>query len=264
MINSSYYNAFLDTQSLNLNAFFKPYHLNQDLEYKTPLVKEARLGHVAEKLFFNLLKQEKENKAICTNLQVIKDKITLGELDALIYDDTTLEHIEFCYKFYLHDINPNQSKFMNWIGPNRRDALHLKVDKLKNKQLPLLYSDEAKAELNKLIPNFEQLEIQQYVSFKAQLFVHLNDWNNAIEYEVGTPDGFYIYFDELNRLKGSFYIPSKKHEWLLSPDSNVNWVSKEKFIMAINKYYEKDSNPLCWYKTEKDELNKIFVVNWSN
>lgn len=264
MINSSYYNALLNTQILNLDTFFKTYHLNEHIVCNYEFIEEARLGYVAEKIFFNLLKQVEKGKTILTNLQIIKDKLTLGEFDALVYDDSILKHIEFCYKFYLQDLNPNQSEFMNWIGPNRRDALYLKVNKLKNKQLPLLYSHEARNKILHLIPNFEQLKIQQYVCFKAQLFVHLNDWNNAIEYEVGTPDGFYIYFDELNRLKGSFYIPSKKHEWLLSPDSNVNWVSKEKFIMAINKYYEKDSNPLCWYKTEKDELNKIFVVNWSN
>lgn len=58
---------------------------------------------------------------------------------------------------------------------NRRDSFVQKLSKLKEKQLPLLYSKQSKKYLDEL--GLDATEITQQVYFKAQLFVPLQDIN---------------------------------------------------------------------------------------
>ena len=75
--------------------------------------------------------------------------------------------------------------------------------------------------------------------------------------------GFYLSFQEVQKLKTSlFYIPSKL-DWLLEPYLNVNWLYYFDFIIELEKDLKQKRSPLCWIKTPKNELQKIFVVFWS-
>lgn len=222
-----------------------------------------RLGHFAERIFVNLLKVNFPGNTLMTNIQITNNGRTLGELDVLLIHEDRIEHIEFCYKIYLFDPHLSDKEFECWIGPNRRDALQYKVDKLLKKQLPLFWQPETVALLRKKIENFDVLERQQSVCFLGQLYVPLESFQNQESFLYGEPDGFYIYEKELNQFEGvQWYIPHSKIDWILSPILSVEWMETSTFIIALKAYHIKSSNPLCWMKTPNNELFKCFVVNW--
>jgi hypothetical protein len=67
---------------------------------------------------------------------------TLGELDALTLIDGNYVHIELAIKFYLLTPNKSGRQACDWIGPQTRDRLDLKMDTLSQKQLPFLHHPE--------------------------------------------------------------------------------------------------------------------------
>lgn len=222
-----------------------------------------RLGHFAEKIFVALLKKKFPGSTVMTNIQIIDNSRTLGELDVLLIQKERIEHIEFCYKIYLFDPHLSDKEFGCWIGPNRRDSLKHKVDKLLSKQLPLFWQSETKELLREEIKNFEILEKQQSVCFAGQLYVPLERFQKQEKFLYGIPDGFYIRKKELDQLEAmQWHIPSSKTDWLNSPTLSVEWLKTRAFVSNLKAYHEKDSNPLCWLKTPEDKLYKCFVVNW--
>lgn len=261
-----YINGFLSTQSLDLSdQFSNCYHFPKvnDIELEIKRSPKQRLGHFAEELFVGLLKEQlAPNEQLLTNLQIIDHKITLGELDVLIVGEQ-LTHIEFCYKVYLMDPALSEDKFNCWIGPNRRDSLSQKVEKLKLKQLPLLFNEHTTSLLQNTVQNYNELTKLQQVAFMAQLYVPYSDYIAKNICNYGQPDGFYIYFAELDQFPDAeWYVPASKLDWILHLHSNVDWMDQNALKVALHKHYSRDSNPLCWMKTPNGELFKCFVVNW--
>jgi hypothetical protein len=83
---------------------------------------------------------------------------TLGELDALTLIDGHYAHIELAIKFYLLVPNKSGRQACDWIGPQTRDRLDLKMHTLNQKQLPFLHHPETRKLLLQqgLSHNFEQ------------------------------------------------------------------------------------------------------------
>jgi hypothetical protein len=130
----------LDYSITGLHAFnLSELSLATDLEFQLPT--NIRLGHLAERIVSELIKSSSNYKVLYENIQVIEDKNTIGEIDFIIEEILTKRviHIELAYKFYLFDPSISSEPINNWIGPNRNDSLKEKLDKLKNKQFPLLY-----------------------------------------------------------------------------------------------------------------------------
>ena len=128
---------------------------------------KQRLGKYVEQFVFYQLKNSNVD-ILLENIQIQKEKRTLGELDCIIRDENRLIHLELVYKFYLFDETVGSYEIDHFIGPNRKDSLREKLIKLKEKQLPLLYSAECKEQLTYY--NFDVNTIEQQVCFKAQLF----------------------------------------------------------------------------------------------
>ena len=222
---------------------------------------KLRLGKYIERLFSYQLAQEKTISILCENIQIQKEKITLGELDCIIRKEEKPIHLEIIYKFYLFDASIGKTEIEHLIGPNRKDSLVKKLDKLKEKQLPLLYSNECSTFLESI--NLKASEIKQQVHFKGQLFVPFS--NKDIQLSVLNNDcisGLYINQKELNHFKNcKFFIPNKK-DWIVIPHKNVNWLNFEEFSPIYKDYFQRKSSPLCWLKKQNGELVKIFLVWW--
>lgn len=172
-------------------------------------------------------------------------------------------HIEFCYKVYLHDPTLSMDEFFCWIGPNRRDSLAQKVEKLKTKQLPLLFEQQTTTLLKEQISNFDQLEKQHAVTFLAQLYVPYSEYIAKANYQYGQPDGFYILISELVLFPNvEWFVPNAKTDWILQPCLNVNWMDQKALKIVLQAHYSRESNPLCWMKDQNGELFKCFIVNW--
>lgn len=262
---SLYLEGFKKTQSLLLENEFNLFSW-QELSTNGKiegLSSNQRLGYFAEDLFFQLLKTSFSKQEIYTNIQISNNKITLGELDGLVVDKKQVTHIEFCYKIYLLDPTISDDEFECWVGPNRRDALHQKVAKLKQKQLPLLYHEETIAQLGQNILGFNSLDKRQEVCFLGQLYVPFEAYKQDKTYSYGNANGFYIHYSQLEEVKAcNWYIPSTKIDWLLSPIQEVEWIQTEEFQKALLAHYARQSNPLCWIRFPNGRIEKCFVVNW--
>ena len=259
------YEGFLKTNCLwKSNAVYKlnQFELNSNaIKVDLEIDEKLRLGKYIERLVSFQLKQEKAISILCENIQIQKNKRTLGELDCIIKRDNTVTHLEIIYKFYLHDSSVGKNEIEHFIGPNRKDSLVEKLTKLKEKQLPLLYSKEC-AEYLKSI-NLKNLEIEQQVYFKAQLFVPFS--KKEIHLSTINQDcicGFYINRKELALFSDcKFYLPSKK-DWLLVQHSNVDWLNFNQFNKETNTILEREFSPLCWIKKPNGEIEKFFLVWW--
>lgn len=220
-----------------------------------------RLGKLIEQFVLFELEQNKTLQLLKSNIQVFSDQITIGELDCLIKQLAVNIHLEIIYKFYLYD--PSISTELNrWIGPNRNDSLVLKLNKLKKKQLPLLYHPETAKLLNEL--NIKASEFKQRLYFKAQLFVPFNATREA-SFQIlnkACIKGFYIRHNDLMLFTNyTYYVPSKL-DWLVEPHLDVPWISTQTFKHTISALLAAHKSPLCWMKSTEGKIQKFFVVWW--
>ena len=259
------YEGFLQTNSLWKNNAI--YQLNQfKIEAKSRKIEliineNLRLGKYIERFVSYQLEQEESISIICENIQLQKEKITLGELDCILQKEKKIIHLEIIYKFYLYDPSCGKTEIDHFIGPNRNDSLAQKLIKLKEKQLPLLYSDECAKYLKSI--NLKASDIEQQVYFKGQLFIPLSI--NNIPLRSLNKDciaGYYINQKEQVLFENcKFYIPEKK-DWIVIPHKNVNWLKFEEFNSITKNYFQKKTSPLCWVKQKNGEILKIFLVWW--
>lgn len=148
-----------------------------------------------------------------------------------------------------------------WIGPNRKDILIYKLKKLKERQLPLLYSNQCVTALENLKIDFEQIE--QYVYYKAQLFLPFGNNDIAIEpFNKACINGSYLSYSKIDILKYyQFYIP-KKLDWLITPHHNIEWKSFSKIKIQLSAFINQERSPMLWLKSASGELQKCFITFW--
>ncbi|MEN8880320.1 MAG: DUF1853 family protein [Polaribacter sp.] len=223
---------------------------------------KIRLGKYVERFVSYQLSTIKEIDILGENIQIQKDKRTTGEIDCLITKNQQSIHLEIIYKFYLYDATVGKTEIEHFIGPNRKDALIEKLNKLKEKQLPLLYTKEAKEYLWNT--GLDYTKFKQQVLFKAQLFVSIS--SRKIRLDLINQDcivGFYMNKEELKEFKTSkFYVPSKK-DWLMKPHQKVNWLSYSKILRIVEEKLNTNFSPLLWIKHPKGKMYKCFIIWWS-
>lgn len=150
-------------------------HLNQ--------LKSTRLGIYYEALWHFYFAHHPEWELLQHNLQIGRNGITLGAFDFLCRRGDEYWHIETAVKFYLCSAsNPLDAyEWKYWIGPESKDRLDLKLNHLRQHQLPLHQEPEARIQLESLYPDANGwntgLCIQGYLFSPAQrnskpAFVH--------------------------------------------------------------------------------------------
>jgi hypothetical protein len=230
------------------------------------ILQKLPLGKRVEYFFDAIITQSSKYERVLKNIQIIHNKITLGELDFIIYDKKRNKyiHIEMQYKFYLYD-DSFENEIDRYIGPNRNDTLVLKLKRLKNKQFPLLFNELTKDYLNDIDLN----NIEQKILFKANIFLpkHLKNKklslinNNCIK-------GYYLSFEKFIQddsfKKMSLFVPDK-FDWLCNPILNENWKSYDEVKKEIEIFINKNISPLIWSKyTNNGEIiiESFFVTFW--
>ncbi|WP_439131632.1 DUF1853 family protein [Polaribacter sp.] len=259
------YEGFLQTPNLWKNNAV--YHLPQfEIENSSSKIdididEKLRLGKYIERFVSYQLAQQNNVTILCENVQIQKEKRTLGELDCILKKGKSVIHLEIIYKFYLIDETVGKTEIEHCIGPNRKDSLKEKLTKLKKKQLPLLYAAECREFLKSLHLNSESME--QKVCFKAQLFVPFS--NRKIQFTTLNNhciSGFYINLKQLsNFIDCKFYIPDKK-DWLVVPHTHVDWLNFDRFQENMKEYLNRKFSPLCWLKFKNGTIEKVFLVWW--
>ncbi|MEW7291464.1 DUF1853 family protein [Aquimarina sp. 2304DJ70-9] len=268
------YLGFLNTSSIsNSQVFFglTPFNF-EEISKKSTLPNSIDLtinhnevlGKRAEHFFEYSIRLSPHYEVIAKNIQIFKEKITIGELDFLVKDihNHKVIHIELVFKFYVYD--PNILDEINrWIGPNRKDSLVEKIDKLKNKQLPLLFNDQTKSILDDF--NLDVNKIDQQVCYLASLFVPYSFKEK--EMQLVNNDsivGYWIHFEEFIPKKYAsfrFYIPKKK-DWIVHPRHHEVWHSFDEIYEQIEDLYMQKKSSLLWINNGENSYERIFIIWW--
>ena len=236
--------------------------LKADIEFELPT--NLRLGHLAEKLVSELIKASSNYQVLYENIQLIENKITIGELDFVIEEVTTSQvtHVELAYKFYLYDPSLSATQLNNWIGPNRNDALHLKLEKLKQKQFPLLQHIAAKAAL----PAIDIANVNQALCLLVSLYLPY-EFKGSIgaEYQKAVK-GYYLNFETFKQLRSaanyypSYHLPTKT-AWGIDPAENETWNDFDSIEKQVKSSLDQKQAVLCWQKLS-DTYEQFFIVWW--
>jgi hypothetical protein len=109
-----------------------------------------RLGIYFEQLWQFFLEQDSDVDLVAHNLAVRDHGRTLGEFDIVYWCHQRQRHyhLELAVKFYLgkrlHTTVETRSQWQEWLGPNSRDRLNLKLDQLLQRQIRLTEQPEAR------------------------------------------------------------------------------------------------------------------------
>lgn len=261
------YQGFIQTQPLwfgQLETNLQQFGLMalQDSLPLHPQDAPKRLGNRVEYFVFQSLAQQSHIHILETNLQIQQNKQTLGEMDALLLVNNQPVHLELIYKFYLYDPLVGSTELDHWIGPNRKDRLVYKLDKLRNKQLPLLHAPETQPYLE--CHELDSAFIDQQVLFMAQLFVPKAS-ATAVPFKQLNPKavmGTYLRLPDLEAYTDChFYMPPKQ-DWLVMAHNTVSWLPYALFQMELLDLLDAQRSPLIWMRYPSGELERLFVVWW--
>lgn len=261
--------GFLNTPSLfkEINGLTQ-FELNkkeiENFDFSKLDIKERLpLGKRIERFFEFYITQSKNYELIKNNIQIINDKETLGELDFIVFDKRRQKyiHVEHIYKYYLYD-TAFENEIDRFIGPNRDDSFVKKLDKLKYKQLPLLYKNEAKKYLEDLgINSFEQR-----VCFKGNIYVPINFLNKEIPIiDNSCIKGFYIKYKEfLNQkyFKEFEYFLPPRDDWVIDCSTNEIWNTFDEVLDEIKFILNHKKSTLVWLKNKKENTTQSFFITW--
>lgn len=224
----------------------------------------------AEACFEVCIKRSNNYELFIANLQIHtstslsnrREKETLGELDYIVRNLKTNKviHIELACKFYLYDENTRLCEEEKWIGPNRKDTLFDKLEKVKWKQFPLLHKKETLQKLQEL--NIE-IPTSQQLCLKAFLFLPKKMKRNTFPRNLqDCIVGYWIRFSEFIKEDETalFAIPTKK-EWLLPLESTSTWHSFSEVKKEVADQLGNKKSPLIYKKTPH-RIEWFFVVWW--
>ncbi|WP_313111204.1 DUF1853 family protein [Aequorivita sediminis] len=270
---SNILNSFLKAPVLKINSAQYPFSNFDFLEEKisdgefrfpTNLV----LGMQAEACFETILRMSKKHELLLANLQINasntinNQKETLGELDYIVKNLITKEvsHIELACKFYLYDENNGTAEEKKWIGPNRKDTLYDKLEKVKLKQFPLLHSPET---IKKLRDRNIEFPTSQKLCIKAFLFLPKEISSDSFPGNYSNClVGHWIKHGDFNKedKTAKYAIPIKK-EWLLPIEIIEEWYCHSEIEKLINEQIQNKKSPLIYKKTPHT-TERFFVVWW--
>ncbi len=249
-------NGFLETGTLDdIIEGVSNFSINSNIEISDlPFPDIKRLGKRAEFIFEQILKHTDKLEIIANNIQLIEKKRTIGEIDYLLKQQNKFIHLELATKFYLLDESLDDEFVNQWIGPNRKDFLHLKLSKLTNHQFPIIHNKTFKR-LNLPEPD------QQSLLLKAMLFVPAQSSKTLPGNFQKCLVGSYYSIDQFLDLKHTnFFIPSKIN-WFINPNQNNDWKTKLETVQEIKEYHKRKFSPLVWIKSN-EKFERCFVVWW--
>jgi hypothetical protein len=243
-----------------------PLHPQQLQQWQNEIPPRLVLGKRVEYFMHYYLQQQAHLSILTHNLQIIEQKRTIGELDFLYYNKNEQQsyHLEQVYKFYIYWPSAEQQDLEAWIGPNKKDSLVQKLDKLHRRQFPLLHHPATQAILQQqgiTTPN-----IQAQLSFKAALFTPWQmPFPSHSSLNPACWQGYWLTWEQFTQQDWTghqFFVPDKK-DWGINPASNTTWWDAATVFPVIEQWLNKKKAPLCWTKNKNGIYQSIFVLWWS-
>ncbi|MGB7393521.1 MAG: DUF1853 family protein [Pricia sp.] len=229
-----------------------------------PISEKIRLGHQMEQVFQQLIGYSDGYDILIHNQPIKKGNRTIGEIDFVLRERESgqLLHIELTYKFYI--VNPDITEPVHRLmGPNKRDMFFTKMEKIKNRQFPLLHSVEGSKLLHE--NGIDPQKVEHQCCFKAQLFGPFEADSVSIRpLNKSCISGFWLRFEDFDReeFRGYTYYIAYKPEWVVAPHEDVPWQSHFAIMMELNLRMLKENAPMVWMRRSDTEFQKFFVVWW--
>lgn len=224
-----------------------------------------RLGLYCEALVAFIFKQPQafHNYHLrAKNLQITKEGRTLGELDFIFSDDNgQYAHLEMAVKYYLFDaLTPGATtkgpeneiqvsvatSADQFIGPNRKDRLDIKINRMRDHQLPIVRSPEAQVALKDKNIEVEHEALLSYLYLTGKVFFNPFQALSTAENSPNTPTcystsdeppkphllnakqhtGHWVHINQFTRYVQSIEPNTKwkvlrKLNWLAGPEASV-------------------------------------------
>ncbi|MFA0811644.1 DUF1853 family protein [Microbulbifer epialgicus] len=227
----------------------------------------ARLGVYFERLWAFAFNHHPDYRLLHHNLPLRTSDRTLGELDFVVthLPSDSCEHWEVAVKFYLELPGPY------WLGPGLRDRLDIKLERMVQHQLPLIYCPLVQPLLQGLELHIEQ----QWALMRGRLFRSLASLENPLvdnsrqsleesrtDYWWADLDSFSNHFDALRH--NIRWLHLSKPAWLAPLQQGYECgCSFKQLTQVLEK--ETVDRPLCIAALDHHgEINRGFIVpnNW--
>ena len=228
--------------------------------YSTDLEK-LRLGKYAEELLYFYFKNSPKYSLLGHNIQLIDDKLTVGEIDYLLQENSTgnLIHLELAIKYFLK-INIDGED--QWIGPSTKDNLSRKRNKLINHQLRLV------EDYNRLIPaELQKKHFTPQLLLKGAEFIHLKEY--AIT-ENPYKNAWWLHIENLKNIhqeNQQYSIVPNRKDWIFPFNHRLERMSFDLLEIELIDYLKLQNEILISrFSEDGTPLDRGFVVhsNWPN
>jgi hypothetical protein len=233
------------------------------------------LGKYFEALIKYWLMKFSNFKVIRTNVQIFKNKRTIGELDFLIKDKVGgVIHLETAGKYYISA--KGTKEWRNFYGPNPADNLSTKIEKMLNEQIKLSSEPSAKSILKSLGIN---TQVRHLIIFKGFFYYPWNEEGDFTPAYGASKNHLYGYWIKVNEAEQ--LLSGKDYRWTVL--QRREWISRrffippektyttEQLVELLSNYFLKNNYPLLIAKTEANgnyfiEIERIFVISpdWPN
>ncbi|WP_432473693.1 DUF1853 family protein [Amphritea sp. HPY] len=254
-------------ESLRADWLFDYPHLHDQLTYfdqhpnrlicKLRQQASYRLGYYFEDLVRIYLKNFIQPSELKSNIQVCKDKTTVGEYDFLIRLQSGEKiHLETAVKFYLFSGTDSSEGLAGFIGPNRTDCLERKWNRLMDHQLRLSQTSAGsdQAEALDLMPDRRSLLLKGY------LFYPYAHWQDFPVIEPLNPDharGWWLKVSQCDLLSSDKvrYRVLMKPQWLAT--ARVKYHDSMSHAELVNVMSDL-STPLLIAELTKDTQSNVW------
>ena len=204
--------------------------------------RSTRLGIRYETLWQFLYQQIDGCDILACNLPVRSTTRTLGEFDLLYRNNnassTQYIHQEMAVKFYLGKPG-SEGNWFDWIGPDQRDQLGAKMEKMFEAQIALSETSDGQRVLQELVGEQaweQELRIQGYLFYP---------WNHTCK----TPENSHP-----AHLRGDWLPSHQLNEYCQSLGSEQFLIPPRQFWLALQAPFEKLKQHLPVYSfTELDK-----------
>lgn len=205
---------------------------------------QKRLGHHYEDLISELLKCSSPDIQFKRNLQIIKNKRTIGEIDFLIEENGITLHLEVAVKFYLY-----HPSLKSLISPSGSEHWREKRQKLIHHQL--------KTDID------VHPEISESKAWIQGIVFTPLGFSGTLPIENLNPNGLrgkWLYVNQWNEISylfkmGGYAAQYHRDRWGEIPDER--WINAEEVEEALQEI-KKGVSPYLWIIN--DDKSQFFVV----
>ena len=244
-------------------------HANQQLACSLFSSNRSSVGSYFENLVLLWFKLQPDYSNVRDHIKVFEHKRTLGEMDFLVFnqqEQITL-HLEVAIKFYL--LTEKQRR-LQFIGPNSKDTLENKLNKLIHKQIPLSSNPLAQTALHSMPgPVLAKGLVSGILFYPSD-----SDWRNPPQIHASVArqhlKGWWTSSHKLlipRASNDSHWLILRKPYWLALPVFNENLVlNHEQLLQTLTSHFTNSPKPVFLAElVQQDkqwlEQSRGFVVN---